>query len=37
MISLAYGLGMLLALSREQPRAELMAAPGELAFAGSMG
>ena len=37
MISLAYGLGMLLALSREQPRAELMAAPGEPAFAGNAG
>lgn len=29
MISLAYGIGMLLALSREQPRAELMTAPAE--------
>ena len=37
MISLAYALGMLLALSREQPRAELMAAPGEPAFAGNAG
>jgi cell division protein FtsW len=37
MISLAYGLGMLLALLREQPRAELMAAPGEPAFMGSTG
>jgi cell division protein FtsW len=29
MISLAYGVGMLLALSREQPRAELITAPAE--------
>jgi cell division protein FtsW len=37
MISLAYGVGMLLALLREQPRAELIAAPGEPAFIGSTG
>jgi cell division protein FtsW len=30
MISLAYGIGMLLALSREQPRAEMMAVPANL-------
>ncbi|MGZ8299934.1 MAG: putative lipid II flippase FtsW [Rhodoplanes sp.] len=35
MISLAYGVGMLLALLREQPRAELIAAPGDPAFMGS--
>jgi cell division protein FtsW len=35
MISLAYGMGMLLALAREQPRAELIAAPAPLALAGS--
>ncbi len=34
MISLAYGVGMLLALLREQPRAELIAAPGDPAFMG---
>ena len=37
MISLAYGMGMLLALAREQPRAELIAAPAPLALAGSRG
>src|SRR5262249_39179018 len=35
MISLAYGMGMLLALTRERPRAELLAAHGGLAAAGS--
>jgi cell division protein FtsW len=35
MISLAYGMGMLLALTRERPRAELLAARGGLAAAGS--
>jgi cell division protein FtsW len=35
MISLAYGIGMLLALSREQPRAELIAAPAEPVPVGS--
>lgn len=35
MVSFAYGVGMMLALSREQPRAELIAAPVEPAFAGS--
>jgi cell division protein FtsW len=35
MISLAYGVGMLLALSREQPRAELIAAPARPALAES--
>jgi cell division protein FtsW len=35
MISLAYGMGMLLALTRERPRAELLATQGELAPAGS--
>jgi cell division protein FtsW len=34
MISLAYGMGMLLALTRERPRVELMAAR-ELGLAGS--
>ena len=29
MISLAYGMGMLLALTRERPRAEMLASPGE--------
>jgi cell division protein FtsW len=29
MISLAYGMGMLLALTRERPRAQLLASPGE--------
>jgi cell division protein FtsW len=31
MISLAYGMGMLLALTRERPRAELLASQGEFA------
>jgi cell division protein FtsW len=35
MISIAYGMGMLLALTREQPRATLMASPGGLVVAGS--
>jgi cell division protein FtsW len=35
MISLAYGMGMLLALTRERPRASLLAAHGELATVGS--
>lgn len=35
MISLAYGMGMLLALTRERPRAELLASQGEFAPAGS--
>jgi cell division protein FtsW len=35
MISLAYGMGMLLALTRERPRAELLASPAELAPAES--
>ena len=35
MISLAYGMGMLLALTRERPRAELLATHGGLAVAGS--
>ncbi len=35
MVSFAYGVGMMLALSREQPRAELIAAPVGPAFAGS--
>ena len=34
MISLAYGMGMLLALTRERPRAELLASQGEFASAG---
>jgi cell division protein FtsW len=34
MISLAYGMGMLLAFTRERPRATLLAAPGAV-FAGS--
>ena len=29
MISLAYGMGMLLALTRERPRAQLLMSPGE--------
>ena len=37
MISLAYGIGMLLALSREQPRAELIKAPAEPVAIGSAG
>jgi len=35
MISLAYGMGMLLALTRERPRAELLAGEGALAAAES--
>jgi cell division protein FtsW len=35
MISLAYGMGMLLALTRERPRAELLASRGERAPAGA--
>jgi len=35
MISLAYGMGMLLALTRERPRAALLASGGEFAPAGS--
>ena len=35
MISLAYGMGMLLALTRERPRAELLAREGALAAAES--
>jgi hypothetical protein len=35
MISLAWGMGMLLALTRERPRAEMMASGRELAPAGS--
>jgi cell division protein FtsW len=35
MISLAYGMGMLLALTRERPRSELLPAPGPLAPAAS--
>ena len=35
MISLAYGMGMLLALTRERPRAELIARPEALELAGS--
>jgi cell division protein FtsW len=35
MISLAYGMGMLLALTRERPRAALLASDGSLAPAGS--
>jgi cell division protein FtsW len=35
MISLAYAMGMLLALTRERPRAGLLASHGELATAGS--
>jgi cell division protein FtsW len=35
MISLAYGMGMLLALTRERPRAELLASRGEPAPAGA--
>jgi cell division protein FtsW len=34
-ISIAYGMGMLLALSRERPRAELIASAEAPAFAGS--
>lgn len=35
-ISLAYAMGMLLALTRERPRAELIATPQEPAFSGSL-
>ena len=35
MISLAWGMGMLLAISRDRPRAEFLASHGELAPAGS--
>jgi cell division protein FtsW len=35
MISLAYGMGMLLALTRERPRAALLASDRALAAAGS--
>ncbi|MBS0535806.1 MAG: putative lipid II flippase FtsW [Proteobacteria bacterium] len=35
MLSLAYGMGMLLALTREQPRGAVLAAPDELLPAGS--
>jgi cell division protein FtsW len=35
MISLAYGMGMLLALTRERPRAEILATHGEFAPAAS--
>jgi cell division protein FtsW len=35
MISLAYGMGMLLALTRERPRSEYLPSLGELAVAGS--
>ncbi len=35
MISLAYGMGMLLALTRERPRSELLPGPGMFAAAGS--
>jgi cell division protein FtsW len=35
MISLAYGMGMLLALTRGRPRAQLLASPGELAAVAS--
>jgi len=35
LISLAYGMGMLLALTRERPRSEFLPAPGMLAPAGS--
>jgi cell division protein FtsW len=34
MISLAYGMGMLLALTRDRPRAESLAGTGEFAPAG---
>jgi len=34
-ISLAYGMGMMLALTRERPRAEAIATPETLAAAGS--
>ena len=35
MISLAYGMGMLLALTRERPRAELLGSHGRSSPAGS--
>jgi cell division protein FtsW len=35
MISLAYGMGMLLALTRERPRSEYLPGVGGLAVAGS--
>ena len=35
MISLAWGMGLLLALTRERPRAALLAGEGELASAGA--
>jgi cell division protein FtsW len=35
MISLAYGMGMLLALTRDRPRAQLLASPGEGALVAS--
>jgi cell division protein FtsW len=35
MISLAYGMGMLLALTRERPRAALLTSDGALAPVGS--
>jgi cell division protein FtsW len=35
MISLAYGMGMLLALTRERPRSELLPGPATLMPAGS--
>jgi hypothetical protein len=37
MISLAYGMGMLLALTRERPRAELLASQGAFAPASAPG
>jgi cell division protein FtsW len=36
MISLAYGMGMLLALTRERPRSELLPSVGALNVAGSV-
>jgi cell division protein FtsW len=36
LISLAYGMGMLLALTRERPRAEMLSTRGDQAAAGSM-
>jgi hypothetical protein len=35
MISLAWGMGMLLALTRERPRAELLSSHRDMAVAGS--
>ena len=35
MLSLAYGMGMLLALTREQPRGAMLAAPDDMLPAGS--